>query len=127
VDGVLLAEGAILVQLKLVRGVLLVLHGIVVSLLALTASQSDLHSHLTAPPYYWHRARSSEWMPIASLHGFKSPRRRGQKRKMRTTTKPFFTGKTDCTTSQSAGQHLFSNIFRNFFNPFPPLAPLFFL
>mgnify|MGYP006969193534 FL=1 len=56
-DGVLLAEGAILVQLKLVRGVLLVLHGIVVSLLALVASQSDFHSHLTAPPYYWYLSR----------------------------------------------------------------------
>ena len=32
-DGVLLAEGAVLVQLKLVRGVLLVLHRVVVSLL----------------------------------------------------------------------------------------------
>jgi hypothetical protein len=57
VDGVLLAEGAILVQLKLVRGVLLVLHRIVVSLLALVASQSDFHSHLTAPPYYWYLSR----------------------------------------------------------------------
>ena len=44
-DGVLSAEGAILVQLKLVRGILLVLHRVVVSLLALVASQSDLHAH----------------------------------------------------------------------------------
>ena len=45
------AEGAILVHFKTVRVVLLVLHRVVVSLLALIASQSDLHSHLTAPPY----------------------------------------------------------------------------
>ena len=48
----LLAETAILVHLKLIRGILLVLHGIVVSLLALVTSQSDLNTHLTAPPYY---------------------------------------------------------------------------
>jgi hypothetical protein len=51
VGRVLLAEAAILLQLKLVRGVLLVLHSIVVSLLALVASQSDFNAHLTAPPY----------------------------------------------------------------------------
>ena len=50
-DGVLLAEGAVLVQLKLVRGILLVLHRVVVSLLALVASERDLNAHLTAPPY----------------------------------------------------------------------------
>ena len=44
-NGVLFAEAAILVQLKLVRGILLVLHRIVVSLLALVTSQSDLHAH----------------------------------------------------------------------------------
>ena len=42
VDGVLLAEGAILVQLKTVGGILLVFHGVVVSLLALRAPQGDL-------------------------------------------------------------------------------------
>ena len=52
-ERVLLAEGAVLVEFQLVRSVLLVLHGVVVSLLALVASQSDLHAHLTAPPYYW--------------------------------------------------------------------------
>ena len=50
-DRMLSAEGAILVHFKTVRVVLLVLHRVVVSLLALIASQSDLHSHLTAPPY----------------------------------------------------------------------------
>ena len=44
-NGVLFAEAAILVQLKFVRGILLVLHRVVVSLLALVASQSDLHAH----------------------------------------------------------------------------------
>src|SRR5699024_9079537 len=39
VDGVLSAEGAVLVQLQTVRGILLVLHGVVVSLLALRAPQ----------------------------------------------------------------------------------------
>ena len=53
-ERVLAAEGTILVEFQLVRGVLLVLHGIVVSLLALVASQCDFHAHLTAPPYYWH-------------------------------------------------------------------------
>jgi hypothetical protein len=36
------AEGAILVQLQAVGGILLVLHGVVVSLLALRAPQGDL-------------------------------------------------------------------------------------
>ena len=50
-SSMLLAETAVLVQLDAVGGVLLVLHGIVVSLLALVASQSDFNAHLTAPPY----------------------------------------------------------------------------
>ena len=54
-DGVLSAERTILVQLQTIRGVLLVLHGIVVSLLALRASQGDLNPcagfrHILAPP-----------------------------------------------------------------------------
>ena len=57
VERVLSAEGAILVQFQLVRSVLLVLHRIVVSLLALVASQCDFHAHLTAPPYYWYHVR----------------------------------------------------------------------
>ena len=40
-----MAEAAILVQFKTIRIVLLVLLGIVVALLALGASQSDLDSH----------------------------------------------------------------------------------
>ena len=47
---VLTAETAILVHLQAVRVVLLVLHGVVVALLALGASQSDLYSHFSAPP-----------------------------------------------------------------------------
>ena len=42
---VLLAETAILLHLKTVRVILLVLHGVVVSLLALGASHSDFHAH----------------------------------------------------------------------------------
>ena len=44
-DGVLSAEGAILVQLKTIGGILLVLHGVVVSLLALGACQDNFVSH----------------------------------------------------------------------------------
>ena len=44
-ERVLLAEGAVLVEFQLVRSVLLVLHRIVVSLLALIASQSDFYAH----------------------------------------------------------------------------------
>jgi hypothetical protein len=53
---VLAAEGAILLEFKTVRGVLLVLHSIVVSLLALAASQgnfdSSANSHFSAPPCF---------------------------------------------------------------------------
>ena len=45
VERVLLAEPAILVELELVRGILLVLHRIVVSLLALIASQRHFYAH----------------------------------------------------------------------------------
>jgi hypothetical protein len=67
VERVLAAEGAILVQLKLIRGILLVLHRIVVSLLALVASQRDFNAHLTAPPYYWYPVRLQPGTPTASL------------------------------------------------------------
>ena len=51
-DRVLSAEGAVLVHLQTIRIVLLVLDRVVVSLLALVASQSDFNAHiLTAPPY----------------------------------------------------------------------------
>ena len=50
VDSVLLAESAVLLHLETVRVVLLVLHRVVVSLLALGTSQSDFHAHLSAPP-----------------------------------------------------------------------------
>jgi len=43
--GMLTAEPAVLVHLKSVRVILLVLHSIIVSLLALCAGKSDLHSH----------------------------------------------------------------------------------
>jgi hypothetical protein len=45
VSGVLLAESAILLHLETVGVILLVLHRIVVSLLALGASQSDFNAH----------------------------------------------------------------------------------
>ena len=54
VSGVLSAESAVLLHLETVGVILLVLHGIVVSLLALRASQSDFHAHngtsLILPP-----------------------------------------------------------------------------
>ena len=54
VSGVLSAESAVLLHLETVGVVLLVLHGVVVSLLALRASQSDFHAHngtsLNLPP-----------------------------------------------------------------------------
>ena len=45
VSGVLSAESAVLLHLETVGVVLLVLHGVVVSLLALRASQSDFNAH----------------------------------------------------------------------------------
>ena len=45
--GMLLAERAILVELETVGVVLLVLHGIVVSLLAFAARQGNFYSHDT--------------------------------------------------------------------------------
>ena len=54
VDSVLSAESAVLLHFETVRVVLLVLHGVVVSLLALGASQSDFNAHngtsLNLPP-----------------------------------------------------------------------------
>ena len=54
VDGVLSAESAVLLHFETIGVILLVLHGIVVSLLALGASQSDFHAHngtsLKLPP-----------------------------------------------------------------------------
>ena len=51
-DSMLLAETAILLHLEPVRAVLLVLHGVVVALFALSAGQGDFHSHLSsAPPF----------------------------------------------------------------------------
>ena len=49
-QGVLTAEAAVLVHLKSVGIVLLVLLRVVISLLALTARESDLNSHYSAPP-----------------------------------------------------------------------------
>ena len=45
VSGVLSAESAVLLHLETVGVILLVLHGVVVSLLALRASQSDFNAH----------------------------------------------------------------------------------
>ena len=44
-SGVLSAESAVLLHLETVGVVLLVLHGVVVSLLALRASHSDFNAH----------------------------------------------------------------------------------
>jgi hypothetical protein len=46
VSGVLSAESAVLLHFETVGVILLVLHGIVVSLLALGASQSDFNAHI---------------------------------------------------------------------------------
>jgi hypothetical protein len=117
---VLLAEGAILVQLKLVRGVLLVLHRIVVSLLALVASQSDFNAHLTAPPYYWYHSRlagDTDCLPVLKSN----PLFVAEKRKTRTKRKPFFTGNSECTTLFLPSQHFFIKISIDFV-VFSPLA-----
>ena len=45
VDSVLLAESAILLHFETIGVILLVFHGVVVSLLALGASQSDFNAH----------------------------------------------------------------------------------
>jgi hypothetical protein len=50
VNGVLLAESAVLVHLKSVRVVLFVLHCVVVTLFALCAGQGNFYSHFSAPP-----------------------------------------------------------------------------
>ena len=50
VDSMLLAESAILLHLETVGVVLLVFHGVVVSLLAFVASECDLYAHFSAPP-----------------------------------------------------------------------------
>jgi hypothetical protein len=92
VERVLSAEGAILVQLQLVGSVLLVLHGIVVSLLALVASQSDFHAHLTAPPYYWYpvpaSAGDTDCLPAVFKSGPHAPKAKNAHDK-----KALFTGK----------------------------------
>ena len=49
-NGMLSAEPAILLHFQSVGVVLLVLHRVVVSLLALVASERDLDSHCSAPP-----------------------------------------------------------------------------
>jgi len=47
---VLAAEAAILIKLKLIGGILLVLNGVVVPLLALAAPEYNFNSHFSAPP-----------------------------------------------------------------------------
>ena len=44
-SGVLSAESAVLLHFETIRVILLVFHGVVVSLLALRASQSDFNAH----------------------------------------------------------------------------------
>jgi len=45
VERVLAAEAAILVQFELIRGVLLVFHGVVVALFAFAAPENNLYAH----------------------------------------------------------------------------------
>jgi hypothetical protein len=89
VNGVLLAESAILLHFETVRVILLVFHGIVVSLLALRASQSDFNAHdgtslkfasLYRPGY----DRFSKRLTTFTAPGLKNGR---------TNTDPFFTGR----------------------------------
>ena len=49
-NGVLLAEAAVLLHLETIGVVLLVLRGVVVALLALGSGQSDFNGHLLTPP-----------------------------------------------------------------------------
>lgn len=49
-DGMLLAETAILLHLDTVRVVLLVLGLVIVALFAFRAGKSDFDSHVSAPP-----------------------------------------------------------------------------
>ena len=108
-DGVLLAEGAVLVQLELVRGVLLVLHRVVVSLLALVASERDLNAHLTAPPYLLSSKQigTGDCLPAFKLKGRFSLRAEKQ---MRAKRKPSFTGKYDDNTSSIRPSSTFCTI-----------------
>jgi hypothetical protein len=46
----LAAETTILLHLKTLRSILFVLHGVVVSLLALIAPKYDFYAHFAAPP-----------------------------------------------------------------------------
>jgi hypothetical protein len=47
---VFLAEAAVLRHFQTIRAVLLVLRGVVIALLALSAGESDFHGHLLTPP-----------------------------------------------------------------------------
>ena len=88
VNGVLSAESAVLLHFETVGIVLLVLHGVVVSLLALRASQSDFNAHngtsLKLPPCI---TPARENLESGQLH-FRSGAEKGAQKK------PFFTGRT---------------------------------
>jgi hypothetical protein len=58
VQRVLAAETAVLVELKTIGVVLLVLEGVVVSLLAFGAGQSDLNAHCMLLLKYFHQKRA---------------------------------------------------------------------
>ena len=88
VDGVLLAESAILLHLETVRVILLVLHGVVVSLLALRASHSDFYAHyrhLLNFASLYIRGHRKIWR-IPKLHGIHPRLKMGAKKR------PLFTG-----------------------------------
>jgi hypothetical protein len=78
----LLAETAILVHLKTIGIILLVLHRVVVSLLALCAGERYSNAHLAAPPYFLNPLRKADGFlcvpcpcsgTFASLCGFSRP------------------------------------------------------
>ena len=73
-QGVFPAERTILVQFKTIRGVLLVLHGIVVPLLAFAAPEGDLYPHFGTSCF------------VASLFGFVGSGRFSAQKQTRPTT-----------------------------------------
>ncbi len=101
-----------LLSFELVRGILLVLHRIVVSLFTLSASQSDFLRALTAPPYYWYRSRragDTDCLPVVLKAAFLCAKSEKTHNK-----KPFFTGNADFSTEPTRRQpFLRKKFFRN--------------
>ena len=103
-SGVLSAESAVLLHFETVRVVLLVLHGIVVSLLALGASQSDFNAHngtsLKLPPCITPARKNLG----SGYYNYRSGAEKGAQKK------PFFTGRIIL----SQGGYVVNNFFLYF-------------